>query len=167
MTSASAAPRRPRPGSRPDAEYEQRRHRDHDHRARHRDHRGRAHVAAAAQHVREAVRQPDERRSAEHDVRILERAREALRRCPPRSRYKAGPKTSAASVKLAPRPSAISTACQASASASAWRWPPSALAIAEEMPPPMAPADIICISITIGNTSVTPASASVPRRPTK
>jgi hypothetical protein len=35
------------------------------------------------------------------------------------------------------------------------------------MPPPIAPADIICISITTGNTSATPASASVPSQPTK
>jgi hypothetical protein len=49
------------------------------------------------------------------------------------------------------------------ASASAWRPPPSARAIAEEMPPPMAPPDIICISITTGNTTAIPASASVPR----
>jgi len=39
---------------------------------------------------------------------------------------------------------------------------PSARAIAEEMPPPTAPAEIICISITPGNTSAIPASASVP-----
>ena len=31
---------------------------------------------------------------------------------------------------------------------------------------PMAPADIICISITAGNTSAMPASASVPSLPT-
>jgi hypothetical protein len=35
------------------------------------------------------------------------------------------------------------------------------------MPPPIAPADIICISITPGNTSATPASASVPSMPMK
>ena len=36
-------------------------------------------------------------------------------------------------------------------------------AMAEAMPPPTAPAEVICISITIGNTSAMPASASVPR----
>jgi hypothetical protein len=39
--------------------------------------------------------------------------------------------------------------------------------MAEAMPPPTAPADIICISITSGNTSAIPASASVPSLPTK
>jgi hypothetical protein len=34
-------------------------------------------------------------------------------------------------------------------------------------PAPIPPADIICIRITVGNTSATPASASVPRKPTK
>ena len=37
--------------------------------------------------------------------------------------------------------------------------------MADEMPPPMAPADIICISMKPGNTSAMPASASVPSRP--
>jgi len=39
--------------------------------------------------------------------------------------------------------------------------------MAEEMPPPMAPADIICISITTGNTRATPLSASTPSLPMK
>jgi hypothetical protein len=39
--------------------------------------------------------------------------------------------------------------------------------MADEMPPPIAPADIICMSISAGNTSATPASASVPSLPTK
>jgi len=39
--------------------------------------------------------------------------------------------------------------------------------MAAATPPPMAPADLICISITTGNTSAMPASASVPSLPTK
>ena len=35
------------------------------------------------------------------------------------------------------------------------------------MPPPSAPAEIICISITPGNTNATPARASVPSLPTQ
>jgi len=35
------------------------------------------------------------------------------------------------------------------------------------LPPPIAPAEIICISITAGKTSAIPASASVPSRATK
>jgi hypothetical protein len=35
------------------------------------------------------------------------------------------------------------------------------------MPPPIAPADIICISMTAGKTSATPASAAVPSQPMK
>ena len=54
------------------------------------------------------------------------------------------------------------SACITSASAWSRRPAPSARAIADEMPPPMAPAEIICISMTPGNTSAMPASASVP-----
>src|SRR6516164_5992529 len=65
-------------------------------------------------------------------------------------------------LNTAPSATWMMTACIASASA--WsRWPrPSARAIADEMPPPMAPAEIICISMTPGKTSAMPASASVP-----
>jgi len=45
--------------------------------------------------------------------------------------------------------------------------PERARATADDMPPPIAPADIICISMTSGKTSATPASASVPSQPTK
>ena len=61
----------------------------------------------------------------------------------------------------------MASACSTSASASSRRPAPSARAIAEEMPPPMAPAENICISITPGNTSAMPASASVPSLPTQ
>ena len=57
-------------------------------------------------------------------------------------------------------------ACSTSASASSRRPPPNARAMAEEMPPPIAPADSICIIMNPGNTSAMPASASVPRRDT-
>ena len=60
----------------------------------------------------------------------------------------------------------MTSACSTSASASSRRPAPSARAIADEMPPPMAPAEIICISITPGKTSAMPASASVPSRDT-
>ena len=58
------------------------------------------------------------------------------------------------------------SACSTSASASSCRRAPRARAIAEEMPPPIAPADSICIIMKPGNTSAMPASASVPRRET-
>src|SRR5256712_13953117 len=70
-------------------------------------------------------------------------------------------------MKSSPKPTAMASACTASASASARRPAPSARAIAAEIPPPMAPADIICISISAGKTRATPASASVPSLPTK
>ncbi len=38
--------------------------------------------------------------------------------------------------------------------------------MADEMPPPTAPADSICIIMKPGNTSAMPASASVPSRDT-
>ncbi len=56
----------------------------------------------------------------------------------------------------------MTIACSTSASASSRRPPPSARAIAEEMPPPIAPADSICIIMKPGNTSAMPASASSP-----
>jgi hypothetical protein len=61
----------------------------------------------------------------------------------------------------------MTMACHTSASASARRRAPSARAIDEAMPPPMAPLEVICISMTMGNTSAMPASASVPSLPTK
>ena len=39
--------------------------------------------------------------------------------------------------------------------------------IAEDTPPPIAPAEVICSSMMSGNTSASPASGTVPRRPTK
>ena len=70
-------------------------------------------------------------------------------------------------MKTSPKATAMASAWSTSASASARRPAPSARAIADEMPPPMAPADIICISISTGKTSATPASASVPSLATK
>src|SRR6267143_3588430 len=70
-------------------------------------------------------------------------------------------------MKRSPKPTAMASAWTTSASASVRRPAPSARAIADEIPPPMAPADIICISISGGKTSDTPARASVPSRATK
>ena len=61
----------------------------------------------------------------------------------------------------------MTTACMTSPFASARRPPPSARATAEATPPPIPPADIVCMSMMIGNTSETPASASGPRCPTQ
>ena len=58
-------------------------------------------------------------------------------------------------------------ACNTSALASSRRPPPSARAIADEMPPPTAPAESICIIVNPGKTSAMPASASAPRRETQ
>src|SRR5512134_2862229 len=57
-------------------------------------------------------------------------------------------------------------ACITKASASLRRPAPSARATAEEIPPPTAPAESICISMKPGKTSAIPASASVPSRET-
>src|SRR3954463_14328117 len=58
-------------------------------------------------------------------------------------------------------------ACSASVAARSRLPAPSARLMAEETPPPIAPADIICVSITNGNTSAMPASGSGPRPPPK
>ena len=65
--------------------------------------------------------------------------------------------------KKAPRATLTTTACSTSASASLRRPAPNARATAEEIPPPMAPAETICINMTTGNTNAMPANASVPR----
>jgi hypothetical protein len=60
----------------------------------------------------------------------------------------------------------IASACTARALA---RWvspAPSARLTAEDTPPPMAPAESICISMVRGNTSAMAASCVVPRMPT-
>jgi len=85
---------------------------------------------------------------------------------PPIAAYSHGPPSSAHSVNTTPKPSEITTECITSDSARSWSPAPSARAMAEEMPPPMPPADIICISMTTGNTSAAPASASTPMSPT-
>ena len=122
------------------------------------------HVAGAADHAGERVHQPDQHGAGEHDVGIaqrrLERAALAAQR-----RDRATARTPAPA-RRRPGPSAtlMISACSTSASASSRRPAPSARAIAEEMPPPIAPADSICIIMKPGNTSAMPASASVPRR---
>src|SRR5215471_13050742 len=70
-------------------------------------------------------------------------------------------------LKMTPIAPARTTACQTSAAASSWRSAPSARATADATPPPNPPFDIISISISIGKTNATPASASVPRKLTK
>src|SRR6266404_5184586 len=81
--------------------------------------------------------------------------------------YSQRPPPRTASMKASPNARAMMTACNTNALASARREPPSARAIADEMPPPMAPADIICISIRTGKTRATPARESVPSLPMK
>ena len=65
-----------------------------------------------------------------------------------------------------PSPTLMMMACITQASASSRRPEPSARAMAEEMPPPTAPAESICIIMKPGNTSAMPVSASVPSRET-
>jgi len=77
------------------------------------------------------------------------------------------PKGTATSVKSAPIAAAMMSACTTSRRAAAALPDPSARAMAEETPPPIAPAEVICSSMTSGNTSASPASGVVPRRPTK
>ena len=86
---------------------------------------------------------------------------------PPIARYSAGPPSSPAAQNTPPSPALTATACSTSPSASARRPAPSARAMADDMPPPIAPDDIICMSISPGNTSAIPASAGVPSRPMK
>ena len=86
---------------------------------------------------------------------------------PPISVYNARPAVSMITPKVMPSAAAMISACMTRALASAARCAPMARAMAEEIPPPIAPADIICISINAGNTRATPACASVPSFPTQ
>lgn len=81
--------------------------------------------------------------------------------------YRRGPPSSKAALNTTLKPSAITNACSTSASASRRRPAPSARAMEDAMPPPMAPAEVICISITTGKTSAMEARASAPSLPTK
>jgi hypothetical protein len=56
-------------------------------------------------------------------------------------------------------------ACSASVAARSRSPAPSARLIADETPPPIAPALIICVSMANGNTSAIAASGMVPSRP--
>src|SRR6266404_3131417 len=81
---------------------------------------------------------------------------------PPMARYSRGPPHSMPTVNAAAKASAMRSPWSTSASASRRRPPPRARAIAEAIPTPMPPADIVCISMTSGNTRAMPASASRP-----
>ena len=76
------------------------------------------------------------------------------------------PNATKIALKARPAAAPMTTACRASASARAKSPAPSARLIAEETPPPIAPADSICISMISGKTSVMAASGVVPRMPT-
>ena len=69
-------------------------------------------------------------------------------------------------VKNRPMPSAMSVACNTRALAFTRSFAPSARLMAEEMPPPMEPADSICCNMTIGNTKAMPARGRRPNWPT-
>jgi hypothetical protein len=60
----------------------------------------------------------------------------------------------------------MAMAWKASVAARASSPAPSARLIAEEMPPPIAPAESICVSMIMGNTSAIAASGAVPSTPT-
>ena len=79
----------------------------------------------------------------------------------------AGPPASISTVNARPNAAARTTACAASRRAWSARPAPSARAIDDETPPPIAPAEAICSSITSGKTRARPASEAVPSRPTK
>ena len=70
-------------------------------------------------------------------------------------------------MKAAPIAAAMTSACTTSRRAAAASPEPSARAIADDTPPPIAPAEVICSSMRSGKTSARPASGPVPRRPTK
>ena len=64
-------------------------------------------------------------------------------------------------------PMAMASPCAAAASAAGRLFEPMARATEEEMPPPIAPADIWPSAIWVGNTSASAARSRMPSRPTK
>jgi hypothetical protein len=60
----------------------------------------------------------------------------------------------------------IASACSTAVSARALCPDPRARAMTEDIPPPMAPCDMLCIKTSNGRTSAIPVKASVPRRAT-
>ena len=70
-------------------------------------------------------------------------------------------------VVSAPSPIVIATADQTSSLARSRSPAPKARAMADRMPPPIAPADTICNNMKRGNTSAMPARASSPSLATK
>ena len=90
--------------------------------------------------------------------------RTALR--PPIQVNSCSPNTSSSTVKVMPTLMAIAKACSASVDARSRSPAPSARAIAEATPPPIAPPDIVIIRMIRGNISAIAASGAMPRRPT-
>src|SRR6188474_497094 len=68
-------------------------------------------------------------------------------------------------MKVRPKQRPIISAWLANVEARSTSPAPSARAIADATPPPMAPPDIVMVSITHGNTSAIAASDSTPSRP--
>jgi hypothetical protein len=82
---------------------------------------------------------------------------------PPIAAYNGRPNVSSNAEKNNPKATLIRMAWRTKVSASSRRPLPRARAMADEIPPPMAPPEIICIIMKPGNTSAMPVSASVPR----
>ncbi len=72
---------------------------------------------------------------------------------PPTERYSIGPKPSASAVVSSPMPIAITAAWVISEAASSIRPAPIDRARAEATPPPIAPPEVMFISISSGSTS--------------
>jgi hypothetical protein len=84
---------------------------------------------------------------------------------PPSNSRSEGPKISMPSMKTSPKQMPISSACAARVEARSISPAPSARAIADATPPPIAPPDMVMVRITQGNSNAIAASDSTPRRP--
>src|SRR5882724_6501640 len=128
------------------------------------DHSRNCHVARAADHVRERVEHPDQDRPREDHIGVgqcrgeagVAAAHHAIEPSATRKHgeHEEEAKTDGDGKRVDHQRVSVGAT-------------PGAGAIADEIPPPMAPADIICISIRTGKTSATPARASVPSLATK
>ena len=116
--------------------------------------------------ARQRVHQPDQRRAGEDDIRIGQRRGERAALAAERPVQRGAEAEHQRGEQAPPIATLMTIACSTSASASSRRPPPRARATADEMPPPIAPADSICIIMNPGKTSATPASASRPSRET-
>ena len=110
------------------------------------------------------VHQPRQHGAAEKDLHVSDGVSQHVA-ATAQQVQQSGPKISITSMNVKPKLMPISSACVASVEARSVSPAPSARAMADATPPPIAPPDMVMVRITNGNTSAIAASNSTPSRP--